>query len=506
MMRKLFLTMTAAVTLTGVADAQKATLASCMLTSMRVNQLCCESSDCSKGVPTTCKSKQCATFYNPFYRDCGIVLQTIEHEYPNSAQFSTLYESCVAKAGHVDQATGKVEDTGIKAEPLFNFNTMTSDKVQHWRVTKDSVMGGHSKGTFRKVSNNKCHGAHMSGIIELKHGGFVVAKSPRGSIPSGSLAHADGIRVCSKATVDYGIKDGKGDMYKIRLDQAGSRSTYTADFHTSEAGQKDFDRDDDCDGVISTLPFSAFWPSHWGRRTGKQGSINPNKISGIGFDVSFVTASGDQNKELDHKACTDHDESTWCKNENPFGLCVQWVQYYKDATHDDSLDEKISVYIINGQDQCGESTFPKKWKNSALKWVGSQGLTAKVGTCAAAGYTHSAGSKTLDNTGAPSAPVVNLYTKPPASTVYFINSQNQCGESTFPKRWMRISVSWMKRRGYTGHEGTCAQQGYTSPAGSKTLTHTGHRGWNNGRDLTVKLFTKSSGGGDDGWDNNDGGN
>jgi len=70
-----------------------------------------------------------------------------------------------------------------------------------------------------------------------------------------------------------------------------------------------------------------------------------------------------------------------------------------------------TVYIINSQGQCGEATFPSKWTTAALKWVGTQGLKAKVGTCASLGYTQPAGSKTLRNTGAPSNPVVKLYTK-----------------------------------------------------------------------------------------------
>ena len=221
---------------------------------------------------------------------------------------------------------------GVKAEPLFNFNTMSSSQLRRWILTQDSVMGGHSQGHFQKMDHNKCHGALMSGVVELKHGGFVNVRSPLGAIPGGALAHADGIRVCSKATVDYGLKDGSGDLYKINL-RDRTRNTHTADFHTSEVGAKDFDQDDDCDGVISTLHFSAFWPTHWGRQTGRQGSINPAQIQQVGFDIAFVTANSGQNKELDHKACVDHDSSTVCKNENPFGLCVQWVQYYKDANH-----------------------------------------------------------------------------------------------------------------------------------------------------------------------------
>lgn len=51
----------------------------------------------------------------------------------------------------------------------------------------------------------------------------------------------------------------------------------------------------------------------------------------MGFDVSFQTEDGGHNKELDHSACVDGDPRTKCKNLNPFGLCVQWVQSYKNA-------------------------------------------------------------------------------------------------------------------------------------------------------------------------------
>lgn len=257
-----------------------------------------------------------------------MVLQAVEHQFPNSAKFATLYHSCVQVDGHTNANTGKIVDTGVKASTLFDFRP-SGAKVD-WRVTVDGVMGGHSRGTVIKSSSSTCTGLLMEGTIELTHGGFVVAYSPDIQ-PTGALAHADGVRICSKATRDYGIKDNLGDLYKVRLQGTDRRVTYQADFHTVEAGTPDANAEDDCDGVISTLPFSHFWPTHWGRIMGKQGSVKPASITEVGLDVSFQTEDGGQNKELDHKACVDGDPRTKCKNLNPFGLCVQWVQYYVNA-------------------------------------------------------------------------------------------------------------------------------------------------------------------------------
>merc|ERR1712146_173857 len=85
------------------------------------------------------------------------------------------------------------------------------------------------------------------------------------------------------------------------------------------------DQGDNCDGVISTLPLSQFWPAWRGRVSGKQGDLDPKAITSLGFDVSFLTDDGHSNTELDHTACVDNDASTVCHNTNKFGLCVQWV-------------------------------------------------------------------------------------------------------------------------------------------------------------------------------------
>ena len=136
--------------------------------------------------------------------------------------------------------------------------------------------------------------------------------------------------MCSKALTDYGVSDGVGDYYKMMLSD-GTYTTYQADFHTAEAGAADIDADDGCDGVIATVPFSQFWPTHYGQVIGEQGSINPANIDGTGFDVSFLLDNGDNNVELDHQACADGLES--CVNQNPFGLCVEWIQYYSNVGH-----------------------------------------------------------------------------------------------------------------------------------------------------------------------------
>jgi hypothetical protein len=183
-------------------SAQGNMLTDCTKGAIQVNARCCHNTLCSGGVPRACPSQQCASTYLPFYRRCGSVLQAVEHQFPNSAKFATLYHSCVQKAGHVSATTGKIVDAGVQATTLFDFRKPAAPV--NWRVTVDGVMGGHSQGTVSKSSNGVCQGMLMQGTIELTHGGFVVAYSPD---VSSSLAKADGIRICSKATKDYGIKD-----------------------------------------------------------------------------------------------------------------------------------------------------------------------------------------------------------------------------------------------------------------------------------------------------------
>ena len=100
--------------------------------------------------------------------------------------------------------------------------------------------------------------------------------------------------------------------------------------------------------------------------------------------MSFVQADSSHNKELDHYACTDGDPSTPCKNNNPFGLCVQWVQTYKNKPAQAATTtaaNTITVSVINGQNVCGESTIPKAWGAAGVKYLSSQNLNYKVGSC-----------------------------------------------------------------------------------------------------------------------------
>lgn len=191
-------------------------------------------------------------------------------------------------------------------------------------VTVDGVMGGRSHGTFTENAQHTC--AEFSGTIELEHGGFVVVRGPT-ITPAHSLADMDGIRICSKGTTDYGLKDGIGDLYKLTLSD-GSRNSWRADFHTSETGAPDTNPTDNCDGVVSTVPFAQFYPSHYGQITGAQGSIDTSAIDGVGLEISFQTDNGGINPELDHEACAQHQDS--CQNLNPFGICVQWIQAYSN--------------------------------------------------------------------------------------------------------------------------------------------------------------------------------
>jgi hypothetical protein len=305
------------------------TMMQCQSMAASVTSACCTASNCQGvTVPSTCPSTACSDTYRPFYLTCGALLQVIESTVPDNAGFSALYQSCVHISHATNAATGAVVDNDVQASNLYNFAGPSPAPTSSFRVTLDNVMGGRSHGTFAASSSATCSGALLSGTVELQHGGFVNVRS---QLAAGNpLQSADGIRVCSKSTVDYGVSDGVGDMYKVLLSD-DSRNSWQADFHTTEAGSADANLNDGCDGAISTVPFSQFWPSHWGQITGAQGSINVANIDGIGFDISIQTQDGSNNPELDHDACAHPTAGTHCQNLNPFGLCIQWIQAYTNT-------------------------------------------------------------------------------------------------------------------------------------------------------------------------------
>lgn len=305
------------------------TMVQCQSMAASVTSACCNNNNCQGvTVPRTCPSTACSDVYKPFYLTCGALLRVIEVTIPNNAGFSELYHSCVHVSHATNAGTGGVVDNDITSTALFDFTGTHPASPNIFRVTLDNVMGGRSRGTFAASSSGTCSGALLSGTIELRHGGFVNVNTQLSA--ANPLHSADGVRVCTKSTVDYGATDGVGDMYKVLLSD-NTRNSWQADFHTTEAGSPDSNLDDHCDGVISTVPFSQFWPSHYGRITGAQGSISVPHIDGIGFDISIQNEDGSANSELNHNACAHPTAGTPCQNLNPFGLCVQWIQAYSNA-------------------------------------------------------------------------------------------------------------------------------------------------------------------------------
>lgn len=125
----------------------------------------------------------------------------------------------------------------------------------------------------------------------------------------------------------------------------------------------------------------------------------------------------------------------------------------------------VTVHVINNHGQCGESTIPKSWASAGLKWMSSHGFSAITGTCKSAGYTQIVRKAfAAKGTGAPSDPMITLYSKPRQSTatvtVHVINDQNQCGESTIPKAWAAAGLKWMSAHDLPAAVGTCSSAGY----------------------------------------------
>jgi hypothetical protein len=100
MMCKLLL----AAALVSTTDAQiMKAMASCGMMASKLDTVCQAH---GHKVPTKCASKACANVFLPFYRKCGKLLVAIEHQFPNSAQFSNLYDSCIEMEDDRDTVTG----------------------------------------------------------------------------------------------------------------------------------------------------------------------------------------------------------------------------------------------------------------------------------------------------------------------------------------------------------------------------------------------------------------
>lgn len=120
-----------------------------------------------------------------------------------------------------------------------------------------------------------------------------------------------------------------------------------------------------------------------------------------------------------HSCDTDRTKSCWLEVET-------LVTMGKDPGKDNSatvralgkcLDQKsmageTAIYVINGN-KCGESHYAKSWSSAAMKWMKTKHFNAKIGTCRHAGFTKPIGKQVVQSTGAPVAPVVYIFTKPP---------------------------------------------------------------------------------------------
>ena len=194
----------------------------CATEAILVNSACCDAADagnCVGGaVPTTCLSETCAHTYIHFYHTCSSIIQQIDVQLPEGANFGALYSSCVLTLGDTEEVVddaGRMElevvDDSVAATRLYTFDAPDST-TRGWGVTVDGVMGGRSHGTFgsgtsstgspsgsSSASGETCSGALFSGTIELTHGGFVTVRGP--TLSRGSMADADGLRICSKSLV-----------------------------------------------------------------------------------------------------------------------------------------------------------------------------------------------------------------------------------------------------------------------------------------------------------------
>lgn len=149
---------------------------------------------------------------------------------------------------------------GAEAEILFSFENPDSTKT--WNSVNDGVMGGRSKGGFKRVERKTLL---FTGDLSLENGGGFasIRTDPRAL----NLGDASGIIVKAR---------GDGRTYRVQLRTDDRMATsYRANLPTAEGGFSEV-----------LIPFSDFQLQVFGNVIPGSEPINPAAINSIGFSVA----------------------------------------------------------------------------------------------------------------------------------------------------------------------------------------------------------------------------
>ena len=152
-------------------------------------------------------------------------------------------------------------NTDAAEKTLFDFTTATNSPA--WQIVNDDVMGGISTSRFQILTND---GAVFSGVVSLENnGGFV---SVRSSPVRQDLAGCDAFVVRVR---------GDGHRYKFtaRTETVFDTPIYHCAFPTKRGEWEEH-----------RLPFKDFIPTFRGRVLTDVPSLNPAKVSSVGFLIA----------------------------------------------------------------------------------------------------------------------------------------------------------------------------------------------------------------------------
>jgi monofunctional biosynthetic peptidoglycan transglycosylase len=144
---------------------------------------------------------------------------------------------------------------------LFDFRTGTNQPA--WQVVNDDVMGGVSTSRFQIVTNG---GAVFSGVVSLENnGGFA---SVRSQPVRADLSGCDSFLLRVRG-------DGRRYKFCVRTETGMDTPLYQCAF-TAKRGEWEEHR----------LPFKDFVPTFRGRILSDVPTLNPAKVTSVGFLIS----------------------------------------------------------------------------------------------------------------------------------------------------------------------------------------------------------------------------
>ena len=110
--------------------------------------------------------------------------------------------------------------------------------------------------------------------------------------------------------------------------------------------------------------------------------------SGCGFDANLVWSIDDigcqsgSHVVVGGRSTLNVDQSSTCQMDAvgaAVRCCADAVVGPTTCQYNRPDDDTVTVYIINAQNQCGESTIPSDWAQLGLDWISSQVRGNRIG-------------------------------------------------------------------------------------------------------------------------------